>query len=56
MKNNTKTIQINAKLHSKLKVYCNKRGLKLHKVVESLIIQKFKNELPQDIQSDSRES
>jgi len=56
MKDNIKTIQIDAKLHNKLKVYCNEHGLKLHKVVESLIIQKFKNELPQDIQPDSRES
>lgn len=55
MKDNIKTIQIDAKLHNKLKIYCNEHGLKLHRVVESLIIQRLINELPNNIQPDSRE-
>ena len=45
MKHNIKTVQIDIAIHSALKAYCAEHGLKLHKVVESLIIQKLKNEL-----------
>jgi hypothetical protein len=42
MKQETKPIQIDSKLHADLKQYCNERGLKLQKIVEMLIKEKLK--------------
>jgi hypothetical protein len=42
MKQETKPIQIDLKLHTELKQYCNERGLKLQKLVEILIKEKLK--------------
>jgi hypothetical protein len=49
MKQETKPIQIDSKLHAELKQYCNEKGLKLQKLVEILIKEKLKkdgNSLP----------
>ena len=42
MKQETKPIQIDSKLHIELKQYCNEKGLKLQKLVEILIREKLK--------------
>jgi hypothetical protein len=38
MKQITKAIQIDIKIHEQLKQYCNDNGLKLQKLIEKLII------------------
>lgn len=38
MKQITKAIQIDAKVHEQLKKYCNENGLKMQKLIEKLII------------------
>lgn len=52
MKQETKSIQLDSQVHAKLKQYCNDRGLKLQKLVETLI----KDELSKSIQSNNRQS
>ena len=44
MKQETKPIQINLNLHTKLKQYCNEKGLKLQKLVEILVEEKLKKD------------
>jgi hypothetical protein len=48
----TKSVQLNSKLHSEVKEYCNENGLKLQQFVETLI----ENGLSKNIQSNSRKS
>jgi len=38
MKQITKAIQIDIKIHEQLKQYCNDNGLKMQKLIEKLII------------------
>jgi hypothetical protein len=38
MKQVTKAIQIDIKIHKQLKQYCNDNGLKMQKLIEKLII------------------
>jgi hypothetical protein len=38
MKQITKAIQIDIKIHEQLKQYCNANGLKMQKLIEKLII------------------
>lgn len=47
MKQITKAIQINIKIHEQLKQYCNDNGLKMQKLIEKLII----NETNRNIQN-----
>jgi hypothetical protein len=42
MKQITKAIQIDIKIHEQLKQYCNDNGLKMQKLIEKLIINKIK--------------
>lgn len=44
MKQLTKAIQIDIKIHEQLKQHCNGLGLKLQKLVEKLIIKEIKDE------------
>jgi hypothetical protein len=37
MKNNSKNVKISEKHHEILKKYCEKNGLKIHKLIEKLI-------------------
>jgi hypothetical protein len=43
MKQITKAIQIDIKIHEQLKQYCNDNGLKMQKLIEKLIINDIKN-------------
>jgi hypothetical protein len=47
MKQITKAIQIDTKIHEQLKQYCNDNGLKMQKLIEKLII----NETNRNIQN-----
>lgn len=47
MKQVTKAIQIDIKIHEQLKQYCNDNGLKMQKLIEKLII----NEINRNIQN-----
>lgn len=47
MKQVTKAIQIDIKMHEQLKQYCNDNGLKIQKLVEKLI----KNEIERNNQN-----
>ena len=42
MKQITKAIQIDIKIHEQLKQYCNDNGLKMQKLIEKLIINEIK--------------
>jgi hypothetical protein len=42
MKQITKAIQIDIKIHEQLKQYCNDSGLKMQKLIEKLIINEIK--------------
>ena len=44
MKQITKAIQIDIKIHEQLKQYCNDNGLKMQKLIEKLIIKQIENE------------
>ena len=47
MKQITKAIQIDIKIHEQLKQYCNDNGLKMQKLIEKLII----NEINRNLQN-----
>jgi hypothetical protein len=47
MKQITKAIQIDIKIHEQLKQYCNDNGLKMQKLIEKLIL----NETNRNIQN-----
>jgi hypothetical protein len=47
MKQVTKAIQIDIKIHEQLKQYCNDNGLKMQKLIEKMII----NETNRNIQN-----
>jgi len=40
-----KNIKISEESHSKLKIYCNKKGLKIHKYIELLIEENCKDDI-----------
>ena len=42
MKQITKAIQIDIKIHEQLKQYCDDNGLKMQKLIEKLIINEIK--------------
>ena len=44
MKQITKAIQIDIKIHEQLKQYCDDNGLKMQKLIEKLIIKHIENE------------
>ena len=44
MKQITKAIQIDIKIHEQLKQYCDDNGLKMQKLIEKLIIKQIENE------------
>ena len=44
MKQITKAIQIDIKIHEQLKQYCSDNGLKMQKLIEKLIIKQIENE------------
>jgi hypothetical protein len=44
MKQITKAIQIDIKIHKQLKQYCDDNGLKMQKLIEKLIIKQIENE------------
>ena len=44
MKPKTKSIQIDSKIHSQLKEYCEGNGLKLQKLIERLILKEIKSD------------
>lgn len=39
----TKALQISPEIHKQLKEYCDERGLKIHKLVERLILSEIKS-------------
>ena len=45
MKQVTKAIQIDIKIHEQLKQYCNDNGLKMQKLIEKLIINEINRNL-----------
>ena len=45
MKQITKAIQIDIKIHEQLKQYCNNKGLKMQKLIEKLIINEINRNL-----------
>jgi len=45
MKQITKAIQIDTKVHEQLKKYCNENGLKMQKLIEKLIINEINRNL-----------
>jgi len=45
MKQITKAIQIDIKIHEQLKQYCNDNGLKMQKLIEKLIINETKGNI-----------
>jgi hypothetical protein len=45
MKQITKAIQIDLKIHEQLKQYCNDNGLKMQKLIEKLIINETKGNI-----------
>lgn len=42
MKQVTKAVQIDIKIHEQLKQYCNDNGLKMQKLIEKLIINEIR--------------
>jgi hypothetical protein len=45
MKQITKAIQIDIKIHEQLKQYCDDNGLKMQKLIEKLIINEIKRNI-----------
>ena len=42
-KNKIKTLKISAEVHNMLKTYCDKKGIKMYRFLEKLIIEKCKD-------------